>query len=70
MPRNFADCNLGMKVKPTKNDAVLFYSMHSEGVMDGNTDDYSWHGGCEVKYGEKWGANKWIWNYPSDSTAT
>jgi len=68
LPRNFADCSLGMKVQPKLGDAILFYSMHAQGVMRGAVDDFSWHGGCTVNYGEKWGANKWIWNYPSGST--
>ncbi|XP_058093530.1 prolyl 4-hydroxylase 1 isoform X2 [Magnolia sinica] len=46
----------GMCVQPTKGDAVLFWSMG----LDGATDQYSIHGGCEVLEGEKWSATKWM----------
>ena len=57
---------------PKKNRAVLFYSMRpgnhmpdqARMIADGGVDDYSWHGACHVRDGEKWGANKWIWNHP------
>nr|XP_011462583.1 PREDICTED: prolyl 4-hydroxylase 1 [Fragaria vesca subsp. vesca] len=46
----------GMSVKPTKGDAVLFWSMG----LDGQSDPNSIHGGCEVLAGEKWSATKWM----------
>ncbi|KAK9903740.1 hypothetical protein M0R45_001005 [Rubus argutus] len=46
----------GMCVKPTKGDAVLFWSMG----LDGQSDPNSIHGGCEVLAGEKWSATKWM----------
>ncbi|XP_019066714.2 prolyl 4-hydroxylase 1 isoform X2 [Solanum lycopersicum] len=46
----------GLCVKPTKGDAVLFWSMG----LDGQSDPDSLHGGCEVISGEKWSATKWM----------
>ncbi|PRQ38037.1 putative procollagen-proline dioxygenase [Rosa chinensis] len=46
----------GMSVKPTKGDAVLFWSMG----LDGQSDPNSIHAGCEVLAGEKWSATKWM----------
>lgn len=46
----------GICVKPTKGDAVLFWSMG----LDGQSDPSSIHGGCEVLGGEKWSATKWM----------
>lgn len=46
----------GLSVKPRKGDAVLFWSMG----LDGQSDPYSLHGGCEVLAGEKWSATKWM----------
>lgn len=54
---------------------IIFYSQHPSG----EADEYSLHGGCKVKKGTKWSANKWIldpglkherllriWNKPMD----
>lgn len=46
----------GVCVKPTKGDAVLFWSMG----LDGKVDPDSVHGGCAVLSGEKWSATKWM----------
>ncbi|KAG2400956.1 Prolyl 4-hydroxylase [Vigna angularis] len=46
----------GLSVKPTKGNAVLFWSMG----LDGQSDPKSVHGGCEVISGEKWSATKWM----------
>ncbi|KAL9316896.1 hypothetical protein ACSQ67_013413 [Phaseolus vulgaris] len=46
----------GLSVKPTKGNAVLFWSMG----LDGQSDPSSVHGGCEVISGEKWSATKWM----------
>ncbi|CAK8574438.1 unnamed protein product [Lathyrus sativus] len=46
----------GICVKPTKGDAVLFWSMG----LDGKSDPESVHGGCPVLSGEKWSATKWM----------
>jgi len=48
----------GMKVKPPRGSAVLFYSM----LPDGNGDDLSLHGGDPVSSGEKWVCNLWVWD--------
>ncbi|CAM8914887.1 hypothetical protein QQ045_031690 [Rhodiola kirilowii] len=52
----------GMSVKPTKGDAVLFWSMG----LDGQSDPNSLHGGCEVLSGVKWSATKWMRQKPSN----
>lgn len=46
----------GLCVKPSRGDAVLFWSMG----LDGQSDPNSIHGGCEVLAGEKWSATKWM----------
>ncbi|OIW12813.1 hypothetical protein TanjilG_24746 [Lupinus angustifolius] len=46
----------GLSVKPTKGNAVLFWSMG----LDGQSDPNSVHGSCEVLSGEKWSATKWM----------
>ncbi|XP_020091361.1 probable prolyl 4-hydroxylase 7 [Ananas comosus] len=46
----------GFSVKPKKGDAVLFFSLHPNGTLDGS----SMHGSCPVIAGEKWTATKWI----------
>ncbi|KAB2090169.1 hypothetical protein ES319_A03G106600v1 [Gossypium barbadense] len=51
----------GMSIKPTKGDAVLFWSMG----LDGQSDPNSLHGGCVVLSGEKWSATKWMRKKPS-----
>ena len=50
----------GLAVYPKKGDAVLFYSQ----TPDANVDPNSYHGGCPIIKGDKWGANVWIWNRP------
>jgi len=52
------DSGDGLLVAPVKGDALLFYSMSP----DGKLDRASYHGGCPVLEGEKWGANVWVWN--------
>jgi prolyl 4-hydroxylase len=53
----FSDCaRKGLAVKPVKGDAVLFFSLHVNGVPD----PLSLHGSCPVIEGEKWSAPKWI----------
>ncbi|KAL6880054.1 hypothetical protein ACP4OV_011619 [Aristida adscensionis] len=53
----FSECaQKGLAVKPVKGDAVLFFSLHVNGVAD----PLSLHGSCPVIEGEKWSAPKWI----------
>ncbi|XP_062188338.1 probable prolyl 4-hydroxylase 6 [Phragmites australis] len=53
----FSECaQKGLAVKPVKGDAVLFFSLHVNGVPD----PLSLHGSCPVIEGEKWSAPKWI----------
>jgi prolyl 4-hydroxylase len=53
------DCDIptALKVQPVKGEAIIFYSLNS----DGSVDPKSVHGGCPVIEGTKWSANKWIW---------
>jgi prolyl 4-hydroxylase len=53
-------CDVGLRVRPERGKVVLFYNL----LPNGNLDDYSLHGSCPVLEGEKWAANKWIWNQP------
>nr|DAD34752.1 TPA_asm: hypothetical protein HUJ06_005392 [Nelumbo nucifera] len=54
---NWSDCaKNGYAVKPSKGDALLFFSLHP----DATTDRRSLHGSCPVIEGEKWSATKWI----------
>lgn len=49
-------------VKPEKGKAVLWYNHrvdNNTGWM-GQLDQYSFHGGCDVRRGTKWIANNWI----------
>ncbi|KAJ8425370.1 hypothetical protein Cgig2_003648 [Carnegiea gigantea] len=54
---SWSDCaKKGYAVKPSKGDALLFFSLH----LNGTTDEMSLHGSCPVIEGEKWSATKWI----------
>ena len=55
------DCTLGLAVKPQKDAALLFYSLSPSGDLD----YASQHIGCDVKVGEKWAANFWLWSQES-----
>lgn len=48
----------GIKVKPVKGTAVVFYNL----LEDGNGDDLALHAALPVVRGEKWLANFWIWD--------
>ena len=56
LPDVYQKCDLGLKVRPRKGQALVFYSLKP----DGNFDPQSLHGGCPVVKGEKWVATKWI----------
>jgi prolyl 4-hydroxylase len=53
---------LGLKIKPEKGNAILFYNL----LPNGQFDTLSYHGGCPILKGEKWAANKWIWTNKQD----
>jgi len=57
-PATFEDCSVGIAIKPQKGRVIIFYSQNPAAQLD----EYSLHGGCAVKNGTKWSANKWIWN--------
>ncbi|CAK9079049.1 unnamed protein product [Durusdinium trenchii] len=61
-PHDFGDCSRGISVYPRRGRIIIFYSQHPSA----EADEYSLHGGCQVKRGVKWSANKWIWNKPMD----
>ena len=47
----------GMAVRPVKGDAVMFYSLDTDGH---SPDPFSLHGSCPTERGEKWSATKWV----------
>lgn len=52
-----SDCaKRGIPVKSVRGDAILFFSMTSDGALDSG----SLHGACPVVAGQKWTAVKWI----------
>jgi len=53
-----SECSTGLRVKPREGKVILFYSL----LPDGTGDKTSLHGECPVGHGQKWAANKWIWN--------
>jgi len=61
-PSDYFDCSMGYSSFPKKNKVIIFYSLKPDGEMD----QYSLHGGCDVKKGRKWSANFWLWNKPND----
>ena len=60
--RDYFDCSRGFSVFPLEGKVIIFYSMLPNGQMD----EYSLHGGCDVLDGSetKWSANFWLWNKP------
>ena len=56
-PKGGAD-GQGIKIKPKKGMAALFYNL----LEDGNGDDLSLHAALPVFKGEKWLANFWVWD--------
>ena len=60
---DFADCSRGLKVQPRKGSAIMWYNLHAEGNNhEAIPDHMSLHGACDVVQGDKWAANKWIYN--------
>ena len=51
-------CHTKLSVAPKRGDAVLFYDVTPDGMLD----EMSEHGGCPVISGTKWAANLWVWN--------
>jgi prolyl 4-hydroxylase len=64
-PHDMWSCEKGLKVKSEQGKIILWYSLRP----NGNVDDNSLHGGCPVKEGSKWAANKWVWNKPRSDSA-
>jgi prolyl 4-hydroxylase len=54
------ECAGGLKIKPKKGQAILFYSQ----LATGKFDPHSGHASCPVATGLKWEATKFIWNEP------
>ena len=59
-PADTKSCLQGLSVKPKKGKVIIFHNMHP----NGDQDPLSLHAGCSVGEGDKWSANKWIWNKP------
>lgn len=52
----FSECaDVGLAVRPQKGDAVVFWSLRTDGTLDKG----SLHGSCPVLKGVKWAATKW-----------
>lgn len=52
----YSECaTQGLAVKPRKGDAVLFFSLRTEGTLDKG----SLHGSCPTLKGFKFAATKW-----------
>lgn len=69
LPGEYGKCDHGLKVKPVRGDAVMWYNMVADGHMQGAIDHKSLHGGCDPHAGEvKWAANYWVRNkrWPGD----
>lgn len=66
-PMDYFDCSKGLSVFPEEGKVIIFYSMLPNGEMD----DYSLHGGCDVldETETKWSANFWLWNKPYHFTS-
>lgn len=53
----FSECSMqGLAVKAKRGDAVLFFSLKTDGVLDRG----SLHGSCPTSKGTKWAATKWF----------
>lgn len=57
---DWKSCDDGLKVKPKKGDAVLFWSV----TPDLGLDHRALHGACPVTKGTKWSMAKWIRDKP------
>ena len=59
-----SSCERGLRVKPKKRAALLWYNMLPLGNgHEARPDRLSLHGGCDVIKGEKWASNKWVYNH-------
>mmetsp|Transcript_62606 Transcript_62606/g.198228 ORF Transcript_62606/g.198228 Transcript_62606/m.198228 type:complete len:91 (-) Transcript_62606:49-321(-) len=55
--RGFSPCGQkGVATKPKAGDALLFWSLKTDGTQDA----HSLHAGCPVLRGDKWSATKWM----------
>jgi len=61
---SFSSCeaDVGLHSYPKRGKVIIFYSM----MASGDTDEYSLHAGCPPIVGDKWSANKWVWNKPTN----
>lgn len=60
---DMSSCARGLKVRPRKGAALLWYNVLALGNgHETRLDRSSLHGGCDVTKGEKWASNKWIYN--------
>ena len=69
LPSEYGKCKRGLKVRPVRGDAVMWYNLKPDGMMHGAIDEASLHGGCDPAPGEiKWAANYWVRNkrWPGD----
>lgn len=65
---DMADCSRGIRVTPKRGAAILWYNLKATGNgHEAFLDARSLHGGCDVERGEKFAANKWIYNRKQDA---
>eukprot|EP01064_Diplonema_japonicum_P004193 TRINITY_DN12744_c0_g2_i2.p1 TRINITY_DN12744_c0_g2~~TRINITY_DN12744_c0_g2_i2.p1 ORF type:complete len:331 (+),score=48.93 TRINITY_DN12744_c0_g2_i2:784-1776(+) len=55
-PKISLECSTGLRARPVKGAAVLFYDM----TPDGAIDPHSLHAGCPPVNGVKWAVTKWL----------
>eukprot|EP01139_Manchomonas_bermudensis_P000453 Amastigsp_a448_68.p1 type:complete len:425 gc:universal Amastigsp_a448_68:1323-49(-) len=70
---NWGDCSRGIKVRPRRGMALIFYNLLANGHIEGALDPMSLHGGCDVIKGKKFACNGWLYNKnfgegPNDNT--
>lgn len=63
-----SDCSRGLRVTPKRGAAILWYNLKAPGNgHEAFLDFRSLHGGCDVERGEKFAANKWVYNRKLDA---
>lgn len=65
---DMSDCSRGIRVTPKRGAAILWYNLKATGNgHEAFLDVRSLHGGCDVERGEKFAANKWVYNRKQDA---
>ena len=64
LEQNRSRCDRGIRIRPRRGWATLFYDMTPYGAYD----MLSVHGGCPIIRGEKWVATVWMWVKGEDTS--